>query len=103
MFSVRYTPQSVLDINSVWEGVYEVSKEYEIADQYVAELLEVIKQKKEFPKSGIPLLYKGLFTGFYSVNYKKYKIFYRVNETHIEIIRVLMMKMDYMSILFGEE
>ena len=50
----------------------------------------------------IPLQYRGLFTGFYSVNYKKYKAFYRVREGYIEVIRIIMAKRDYMTILFGE-
>lgn len=100
--SVRYTPEAVRDMEAVWDGVYEAAKEYDIADRYVKEFADVIAAKKTFPFSGIPLEYRGLFTGFYSVNCKKYKAFYRVRDGYIEVARIIMTKCDYMKILFGE-
>lgn len=99
-FSLRYTPEAVRDIDTVWENVFEASKDYDIANRYVEELLTAITAKKDFPFSGIPLDYRGLFTGFYSVNYKKYKAFYRVHDGYMEVIRIIMMQRDYMTILF---
>ncbi len=88
-------------MDAVWDGVYKASNSYDIADSYVSEFIDKIEEKKEFPLSGIPLLYRGLFTGFYSVNYKEYKAFYRVNDKYIEVIRIMMAKSDYMIVLFG--
>lgn len=101
-YSVRYTPEAVRDMEAVWDGVYEASKNYDIADRYIEEFAEAIAAKKTFPLSGIPLEYRGLFTGFYSVNYKKYKAFYRVRDDYMEVVRIIMAKSDYMKILFGE-
>ena len=101
-YSLRYTPEAMRDMDDVWDGVYEVSKSFDTADKYVSEFEDRIEDKKQYPLSGIPLLYRGLFTGFYSVNYKKYKAFYRVNDKYIEVIRIIMAKRDYMTILFGE-
>ena len=39
---------------------------------------------------------------FYSVNFKSYKSFYRINDDYIEVVRVLLMKMDYIRILFNQ-
>ena len=61
-----------------------------------------ISAKKSFSFSGSPLKYRGLFTGFYSINFKKYKVFYRVKGSYIEVIRILMVKRDYLKILFDE-
>ncbi len=102
LYKIRYTPESMHDMDAVWEGVYEASKEYATADRYVNDFMDEIEKKKKFPFSGIPLLYRGLFTGFYSINFKKYKAFYRVNDNYIEVIRIIMEKRDYMKILFGE-
>lgn len=102
IYSLRYTPEAIRDMDSVWDGVYEASKDFHLADQYVGEFADKIAEKKQFPFSGIPLTYRGLFTGFYSVTYKKYKAFYRVNDKYIEVLRIIMAKSDYMSILFGE-
>lgn len=101
-YSIRYTPEAVRDMDAVWDGVYEASKSFDIADRYVDEFADRIAEKKLFPFSGIPLQYRGLFTGFYSVDFKKYKAFYRVVGNYVEIIRIIMAKCDYMKILFGE-
>jgi plasmid stabilization system protein ParE len=100
---IRYTPEALRDMDAVWDGVYEASKSYDVADHYVSEFADVISEKKEFPFSGIPLEYRGLFTGFYSVNYKKYKAFYRVRDGYIEVIRIIMSKQDYLKLLFDED
>ena len=101
-YLLRYAPEAVRDMEAVWEGVYEASKNTSVADKYVNEFADAFAKRKEFPHSGIQLLYKGLFTGFYSVTFKKYKAFYRVNEKYIEVPRIIMAKGDYMEILFGE-
>ena len=69
--------------------------------------MDKISDKADFTHSGIPLYYRGLFTGFYSVNYKAYKdkaykAFYRVTEKSLEVIRILPIKMDYLRVLFPE-
>ena len=101
-YKIRYTPVAQKDMDAVWDGVLEASASYDIADKYVEEFSDKIAAKKDYPESGIPLYYRGLFTGFYSVNFKAYKAFYRINDGYIEVIRVLLAKMEYMKILFGE-
>ena len=102
MYQLRYTPLARKDLETIWDDVYNVSKDINVADKYVSEFINKIADKKEFPTSGIPLTYKGLFTGFYSVNYKIYKAFYRINCNYIEVIRIILSKKDYMIILFGD-
>lgn len=101
-YLLRYTPEAVRDMDCVWDEVYEASKSFDIADNYVREFIDAIAEKKQFPLSGIPLVYRGLFTGFYSVNYKKYKAFYRINDRYIDVIRIIMSKKDYIAILFDD-
>ncbi len=101
-YKIRYTPEALRDMEAVWDDAYEASKESDIADRYVNDFIDEIGKKKQFPLSGIPLVYRGLFTGFYAVNFKKYKAFYRVYDNYIEVIRIIMEKMDYMKILFDE-
>ncbi len=102
IYFIRYTPEAIRDMDSVWDSVFEASKSFDIANNYVNEFSKRISNKKQFPLTGSPLIYRGLFTGFYSVNFKKYKAFYRVNDKYIEVIRIIMSKKDYMTILFGE-
>lgn len=101
-FRIHYSPAAGNDLTSVWKGVFAASKSFDTADQYTDELMDKISEKAEFPHSGIPLYYRGLFTGFYSVNYKAYKAFYRVTEKNLEVIRILPVKMDYLKVLFPE-
>lgn len=100
--NIRYTPQSQRDMDEVWNDVLEVSREPDAADQYVEDFAGKIAEKKIFPKSGTPIYYRGLFTGFYSVNFKAYKAFYRIMDSYIEVLRIIPAKRNYMKILFGE-
>ncbi len=101
-YKVRYSLLALEDMDEVWDGVLEASKEYDTADRYVEEFADKIAEKSLFPESGIPLFYSGLFTGFYSVNFKAYKAFYRIHDGYIEVARIIMAKRDYMKILFGD-
>ncbi len=71
-YKIRYTPKALEDIETVWDDVYEASKSEDCSDKYIDDLLDTISEKKKFPNSGIPLVYRGLFTGFYSINFKAY-------------------------------
>jgi len=73
---IRYTPEALRDMDAVWDGVYKASGDYETADRYVEEFMDEIGKKKEYPKSGIPLEFNGLFTGYYSIIYKAYRAFH---------------------------
>ena len=101
-YKIRYTPEAQNDMDAVWDGVWEASMDYDTADKYVDDFLDTIAAKQKLPQTGIPLYYRGLFTGFYSVNFKAYKAFYRINDGYIEVVRILLAKMDYLKILFGE-
>ena len=100
IFKIRFSPLAQKDMDKVWDDVFEASKEIDVASKYVEDFIQVILGKKEYPESGIPLCYRGLFTGYYSVNFKAYKAFYRIKEEYIEILRIFMMKQDYIKILF---
>ena len=82
--------------------VYQSSKSYDIADKYIKDFIDTLTKKKQFPTSGIPLRYKGLFTGFYFIVLKKYMAFYRIKDDYIEVIRIIYEKRDYMQTLFGD-
>ena len=102
-YKIVYTHDAQKDINDIWDGVWEASRDYDIADKYIDDLLDQIAEKKRAPKTGIPLYYFGLFTGIYSINFKAYKAFYRINGERIEVIRILLAKTDYLKTLYGDE
>ena len=100
--SILYSSDAKKDLTSVWKGVLAASASFELADEYLDEFMDMIDRKRDFPYSGSPLYYRGLFTGFYMINFKAYIAFYRVSENFIEIARILPAKMDYMKILFDQ-
>lgn len=102
-YRIRYSPAARDDVNGVWDDVWEASKDPDTADRYVRGILDQVAAYGDFPKAGIPLYYQGLFTGFYSVNYRAYKVFYRIREDNLDVLRVIMAKRDYIKILFEEE
>ena len=101
MYLLRYTPQAMRDMNSVWDEVYQASKNYDVADKYIKDFIDAITPK-QFPAFGIPLRYKGLFAGFYFIVFKEYMVFYRIKNNYIEVIRIIYKKRNYMQILFGD-
>ena len=102
MYLLRYTPQAMRDMDSVWDEVYQASKNYDVADKYIKDFIDAIAPKRQFPAFGIPLRYKGLFTGFYFIVFKEYMVFYRIKNNYIEVIRIIYKKRNYMQILFGD-
>ena len=102
-FRLRYSPQAQRDMDAVWDGVLEASGDVDVAERYVEEFADRIAEKRRFPRSGSPLYYRGLFTGYYTVNYKAYRAFYRVREDYIEVSRIIPTKRDFMRVLFGLE
>ena len=102
-YKIRFTPIAQGDMDDVWDDVLETSKNKKTTEKYVQEFIKEIIKKKEFPKSGIKIEYDGVFTGIYSVNYKSYKVFYRINEEYIEVLRILHSNQDYMKDIFNDE
>ena len=97
-----WSPRAAGDIIKIWDDVYLASRDPETADRYAEELLRTIEKQADHPRTGFPLFYGELFTGYYSVNYKAYKAFYRIAEDRTELLRILPGKADYLTVLFPE-
>lgn len=48
MYLLRYTPQAMRDMDSVWDEVYQASKSYDIADKYIKDFIDTITKKSNF-------------------------------------------------------
>ena len=101
-FEIRYSPSAVKDLDDVWDGVWEASQDLDITDQYIRDLTGKISEKKNYPKTGAPLYYRGLFTGYYFITFKAYIAFYRITDNYLEVSRVLLSKRDYIKILLDK-
>ena len=102
-YKLTWSAQAAADLLAVWDTVFDLSRNAETADRYAEKLKETVLSLTDHPKTGFPLIYDGLLTGFYSVNYKAYKAFYRVREDRVELLRILPKAADYLRLLFPEE
>ena len=102
VYQLRYSPVAEEDLDRVWDAVWEASQNFDIADKYVEDFRNALKQKKKYPKTGSPHTYMGEFTGLYYVTFKEYIAFYRIHGDVIEVARVLFSRSGYMKVLFGK-
>ena len=57
VYHLKYSPVAEDDLDRVWDEVWEASQNYDVADKYVEDLRNALKQKKKYPKTGSLLLY----------------------------------------------
>ena len=98
--NIEYSPIAIRDIDRVWAEVFEASASAEHATKYIDDLMDQVAAKRDFPNSGSPLYYEGMFTGFYFVVFKSYLAFYKVEGDRMLVSRVVYGKSDYMRTLF---
>ena len=96
---IKYSPGAIRDLDRIWFEVFSASKDPRITEKYIGDLLNKVKTKSEFPKTGIPLYYENLFTGYYFTRFKSYLAFYRIDGNRILVDRILYAKSDYLNIL----
>lgn len=99
-YELVYSPDALDDLDRVWSEVMNASNDIDITDNYVESIRNAIREKKKFPKTGMPLTFAGEFTGIYFVIFKKYMAFYRIRGKIMEVGRILYSKSDYMRVLF---
>lgn len=69
-YKIRYTPEAMRDMDAVWDGAYEAPKELDVADRYVNDFIDEIEKTKQFPLSGIPIVYRGFLLVFMRLGLK---------------------------------
>lgn len=98
-YKIVYSPIARADMDQVWDEIYEASVDFDIADNYIADLRAKLKTISKYPKTGERLYYEGIFTGIYYVSHKKYSAFYRIRDGRIEVGRVLYNRSEDISIV----
>ena len=66
-YKLSYSTDAIRDLNRVWYEVFEAYKDPDTTIHYLDELQDIIEAKLDFPKSGAPLYYDNIFTGYYYV------------------------------------
>ena len=79
--NVEYTPQAIVDLDNVYDGVLEASCD----------------KKRVFPLSTPVFDFYDLMLNIHHFTFKAYVIFYKFENNCIKVLRVLPSKMDYMK------
>ncbi len=96
-YHLKYSNESINDIVKVYNGVLEASKDKNIANKYIDDLLKSISSKKDFPYSTPIIECFGIKTAIHHFTFKAYKVFYYVENDEIQILRILLAKSDFMK------
>ena len=56
-YEVVYSRESIRDLDDVWEQVAIASKDRDITEKYLDDLLDAIEAMATHPKTGIPVSY----------------------------------------------
>ena len=103
MSHVRYTPEAEDDLAGIKDYIAEQLLSPVAAIQLLAKIIKRIRALEQFPDMGTPLSsIIGLVTDYRFLVCASYLVFYRIEGDHINIIRILYGRRDYVSILFGE-
>ncbi len=103
IYDIEYSPESIKDLDDVFTDVLTASSSLEITHKYLDELQDKVESMAKRPKTGTPLYYEDLFTGYYFVRFKEYLAFYRLEDTRMLVDRILFRKRDYIRILLGSK
>ena len=98
-YKLSYSADAIRDLDRIWYEVHEACKDFDTTMQYLDELQDKIEARQDFPKSGAPLYYDNMFTGYYFVVFKSYLAFYRLDGDRMLVDRVLYAKSDYLRTL----
>lgn len=91
-----YSPRAEEDLIRIQDEVFEASRDKEITEKYLVELMDRVEAKADYPRSGAPLYWFDRFTGYYYVVFKAYIAFYYPADNGMRIERILHAKSDYM-------
>lgn len=100
MFIVKYSPQSIEDLKTIQKYILNEFGE-EVAKNKIKKIVKDIQGLEMFPTQGLMLSsIVEVSTDYYYLFSNKNYIFYRIEEKHIKVLRVINEKQDYMRILF---
>ena len=95
---IVFSKKSELQIDEIYQYVYNASNDEEIAKKFVNELLDKteILKKQAFVGRQLELI-DNIVTQYRFIRYKDYLVFYRVDDKKVYIDRILSSKQDYVN------
>ncbi len=96
--AIVFSKKSELQIDEIYQYVYNASNDKETAKKFVNELLDKTEILKKHAFVGRQLeLIDNIVTQYRFIRYKDYLIFYRVDDKKVYIDRILSSKQDYVN------
>ena len=95
---IVFSKKSELQIDEIYQYVYNASNDKETAKKFVNELLDKtgILKKHAFVGRQLELI-DNIVTQYRFIRYKDYLIFYRVDDKKVYIDRILSARQDYVN------
>ena len=95
---IVFSKKSELQIDEIYQYVYNASNDEETAKKFVNELLDKteILKKQAFVGRQLELI-DNIVTQYRFIRYKDYFMFYRVDDKKVYIDRILSSKRDYVN------
>lgn len=99
---IRYKKTAIDDIQETRRYISEMLHNKKVAKQLTERIVREVSQLSEYPFMGVPLNSKcDVDTDIRVLVVAKQLVFYRViPDSHVEIIRVLDGRQDYLALLF---
>lgn len=94
-YRITFSNVALEDISKMSNDIYNACLDKKTTKEYVSNLLKKIREKADFPESGIPLLFLKQSIGYRYIIYKSYLAFYRIKGNEIIVERVLFAKSNY--------
>lgn len=104
MFSIRISPEAENDLKEIQKHIAFVLENPTASQNIVTNILKTIRNLEIFPDRGNPLnTIIQIKTDYRFVISGQYIIFYRRDDKHVYIIRILYGKRDYLKMLFPHQ
>ena len=86
MYKIKVNEKAVLDLNWIYNHLYEVTFSLDVSRNFVQEVYKKYLYLKLFPN-----MYQNTYKNFKTIQIKSYKIFYKVDEIKkiVTIYRIL--------------
>ncbi len=96
--SIVFSYKSEQQLDEIYNNILSLSNDEATAKKYVNELIQKTEILKKYPFTGRELiLVDNIKTYYRYIHYKKYVIFYRVDDKNVYIDRILSSNQDYVN------
>ncbi|MDA3925907.1 MAG: type II toxin-antitoxin system RelE/ParE family toxin [Kiritimatiellae bacterium] len=104
MFDIRFTPQSLTDMEEIRSYIADHLLNPQAAATQITQIFEKINILENFPQTGTQIQSEiSSLQNYRFLIIKNYLVFYRTDENLVSIIRVLYARRDYLALLSIEE